>query len=159
MSNIQDAPKTLEVKIRPFANQSTKDRADQNGVSRVLLTSVALSELNLKPGQVCYIWKKDELDRKEAIAWTTTEKNNNKKIIHMSKTFQDLLDFKLSDDLLVSAAGNVKIAEAVVLREITPQHPEEVPELQGEAKSHWEWFLRENLSRSISLASIWFLAL
>lgn len=154
MSNIQDTQKTLEVKIRPFANQNFKDRPDQNGVSRVYLASTALSELNLKPGMLCHIWRKDDQDKKEAIAWLTTEKSTNKKVIHMSKTFQDVCDFKLADDLLISGAGTLGTAGSIFLRDITSQEPVEVAEIEDEDRSHWEWFLRENLSTSKKMSLI-----
>lgn len=147
MSNIQDTQKTLEVKIRPFANQNFKDRPDQNGVSRVYLASTALSELNLKPGMLCQIWKKDEQERKEAVAWLTTEKSTNKKVIHMSKTFQDVCDFKLSDDLFLCAAGTVGVAGSIFFRDITSQESGEIPEISEEDRPHWEWFLRESLGK------------
>ncbi|KAK0111390.1 AAA+-type ATPase [Cadophora gregata] len=150
MSKIQDAQKTLEVKIRPFANQNFKDRPDQNGVSRVYLSSTALSELNLKPGMLCHIWKKDELEheKKEAIAWLTTEKSTNKKVIYMSKTFQDVCDFKLADDLLISGAGVLGIAGSIFLRDITQQESADTLDIEDEDRPHWEWFLRENLGRA-----------
>ena len=128
-------------------------KPDQNGVSRVYLASTALSELNLKPGMLCHIWKKDDLEKKEAIAWLTTEKSTNKKVIHMSKTFQDVCDFKLADDLLISGAGTLGIAESIFFRDITSQESVEVAEIEGEDRSHWEWFLRENLSTLRSFSS------
>ncbi|KAL2065615.1 hypothetical protein VTL71DRAFT_3285 [Oculimacula yallundae] len=150
MSNTQETQKTLEVKIRPFANQSFKERADQNGVARVYLTTMALSELNLKPGMLCKIWKKGELEKKEAIAWNTTENRNNKKVINMSKTYQDYCGFLLSDDLVICicGAGTVSTARSVFMRDITSQESGELAEIGDEDRPHWEWFLKDHLSRA-----------
>ncbi|CZT04628.1 hypothetical protein WAI453_007764 [Rhynchosporium graminicola] len=148
MSNIPDTKKTLEVKIRPFANQNFKERSDQKDVSRVYITSVALSELNLKPGMLIQIWKKDESERKEAIAWNTTEKANNKNVIQMFKTFREFCDFTLSDDLLICGAGDVSTAGSVFLRDVTSQESGKITDISDEDRPHWEWFLRDSLSRA-----------
>ena len=105
-------------------------------------------ELGLQSGQACYLWKKDASSdtRREAVAWLTTEKNLSKKVVQISKTFQEVCSFKLADDLIIAAAGNVNIAELIILRDVT-EGAEHVPELRGEDKPHWEWYLRENLGK------------
>jgi AAA family ATPase len=67
-------------------------------------------------------------------------------VVQMSKTFQEVCGFKLADDLVIGAAGNVNIAESIILRDVT-EGSEPVPELEKEDKPHWEWYLRENLGR------------
>jgi hypothetical protein len=151
MSNTQDTQKTLEVKIRPYSNQNNQERPDQRGISRVHMCKEALMELGLQSGQACYLCKKDEPSdkRREAVAWLTAEKNLSKKVVQMSKTFQEVCGFKLADDLIIGAAGNVNIAGSIVLTDITTtEGGEPVPELSKEDKPHWEWYLRENLGRS-----------
>ena len=150
MSNTQDTQKTLEVKIRPYSNQNNQERPDQKGVSRVHMCKEALMDLGLQSGQACYLWKKDEGSdtRKEAVAWLTAEKNLSKKVVQVSKTFQEVCGFKLADDLVIGAAGDINIAESIVLRDVS-EGSEPVQELGSEDKPHWEWYLRENLGRSI----------
>lgn len=65
----------------------------------------------------------------------------------MSKTFQEACGFKLGDDLCISAAGQLSVVENVVLRDVTANE-EGTPELGEADRPHWEWFLRESLSRS-----------
>ncbi|KAG9233680.1 putative ATPase family gene 2 protein [Amylocarpus encephaloides] len=138
--------KTLEVKIRPF--QSSQERADQKGVSRVHLSKEALFDLKLEAGQPCLIWKAAETpdQKREAIAWPTTEKSLGKKAAQISRTFQEVCGFKLSDDLKISAAGPLQMAESIVLRDITPE--DSGPELKEEDKGAWDWPLRESLFRA-----------
>jgi AAA family ATPase len=150
MSNTpQDTQKTLEVKIRPYSSQNNQERPDQKGASRVYLCREALLDLKLEPGQVCYILKVTDSEkvRREAIAWLTAEKSLSKKVIQMSKSFQEASGFKLGDDVKISAAGAVPVATSIVLRDITAQELEATPELGGQDKPHWEWFLRESLCR------------
>lgn len=151
MSNIQETQKTLEVKIRPYSNQTNQERPDQKGVSRVHLCRDALLDLKLDSGRPCYLWKTTETEdqRKEAIAWLTTEKYLSKKVIQISKTFQELCGFKLGDDLNIKATGSpyVAPAESIILRDITAQELDATPELGDQDRPHWEWFLRESLCR------------
>jgi AAA family ATPase len=152
MSNTQDMQKTLEVKIRPYSNQNNQERPDQKGISRVHMCKEALMDLGLQPGQAISLWKKDESTslRRDAVAWLTAEKNLSKKVVQMSKTFQEVCGFKLADDLVIGAAGNVTVAESITLRDIT-EGSGPVSELGSEDKPHWEWYLRENLGRSCCL--------
>ena len=150
MSNTQDIQKTLEVKIRPYSSPNNQERPDQKGVSRVHMCKEALMDLGLHSGQACYLWKKDEsLDtRKEAVAWLTAEKNLSKKVVQISKTFQEVCGYKLADDLVIGPAGSVNIADSIILRDVT-EGLEPVTELGSDDKPHWEWYLRENLGGSI----------
>jgi AAA family ATPase len=149
MSNIQDAQKALEVKIRPYSNQTNAERPDQKGVSRVHLCKEALFELRLEAGQPCFLWKSENEDQKrEAIVWPTAEKSLSKKVIQMSKTFQEACGFKLGDDLKISAAGGaVSIADVIVLQDVTGEVVDTILELSDQDRPYWEWFLRESLSR------------
>lgn len=152
MSIIQDTQKTLEVKIRPYANQNNQERPDQKGVSRVHLCRDALLDLKLDSGKPCYLWKTTETEdqRREAIAWLTTEKSLSRKVIQISKTFQEHCGFKLGDDLIIKATGAPYItpAESIVLRDISTNGVDFIPELSEEDRRHWEWYLRETLCRS-----------
>jgi AAA family ATPase len=146
---MQDTQKTLEVKIRPYSNQNNQERPDQKGISRVHMSKEALMDLGLQSGQAVYLWKKDEISdaKREAIAWLTAEKNLNKKVVQMSKTFQEVCGFKLADDLVIGAAGDINIAELIILKDVS-EGAETVPELTKEDKPYWEWYMRENLGRS-----------
>jgi AAA family ATPase len=148
-STPQDTQKTLEVKIRPYSNQSIQERPDQKGASRVHLCREALLDLKLESGQICYISKvnEPESERREAVAWLTAEKSLSKKVVQMSKAFQEACGFKLGDDVKISTGGALDVATSVVLRDVTAQELDAVPELGNQDKPHWEWFLRESLSR------------
>ncbi|RFU34450.1 hypothetical protein B7463_g1841, partial [Scytalidium lignicola] len=150
MSASPEAQKTLEVKIRPYASQNNQDRPDQKGVARVHMNREILLDLRLDPGQPCYLWKTDQdsSKRREAIAWLTSEKSLSKKVIQMSKAFQEACGFKLGDDLNISAAGSLKLADGVILRDASVQEPDKLPELVAEDRIHWEWYLREPLGRA-----------
>jgi AAA family ATPase len=141
MSNTQET-KALEVKIRPYPTQ-IKERPDLNGLSRVLLSPDALIYLGLKAGSPCYIWKNDEETKREAIAWPAAEKNL--KNVQVTKTFQAICGFKLSDDVRISAGppGELATAESVILRDIT----ENVPEIEEEDLYPWEWTLKKDALR------------
>jgi AAA family ATPase len=147
MSNSQDPQKTLEAKIRPYSNQNSQDRPDQKGASRVHLCRETLLDLKLESGQPCYLWKVNETEgeRRAAIAWLTTEKSLSKKVVQMSKSFQEACGFKLGDDVKISAGGVLEVAASIVLRDITAQELDTTPGLGDQDKPHWEWFLRENL--------------
>jgi AAA family ATPase len=156
MSNTpQDTQKTLEVKIRPYSSQNSQERPDQKGASRVHLCREALLDLKLESGQVCYITKLNESEskRREAIAWLTAEKSLSKKVVQMSKSFQEACGFKLGDDVKISAGGVMDVAASVVLRDITAQDLDTIPELGAQDKPHWEWFLRESLGRYFTIPS------
>jgi AAA family ATPase len=149
MWNTQDTQKTLEVKIRPYSNQTNAERPDQKGVSRVHLCKEALFELQLEAGQPCFLWKSGNEDQKrEAIVWPTAEKSLSKKVIQMSKTFQEACGFKLGDDLNISAAGGaVDVADVIILRDVTAEAVDAALELSSQDRPYWEWFLRESLGR------------
>jgi AAA family ATPase len=150
MWNSQDAQKTLEVKIRPYSNQTNAERPDQKGVSRVYLCKEALFELKLEAGQPCFLWKSEDEDQKrEAIVWPAAEKPPlSKKVIQMSRTFREACGFKLEDDLNISAAGGaVDIAGVIVLRDVTAEVVDTTLELSDQDRPHWEWFLTESLGR------------
>ena len=149
MSDTQNTQKTLEVKIRPYSNQTNPERPDQKGVSRVNVCKEALFDLKLEAGQTCYLLKVGDTEnrKREAVIWNTAEKTLSKKVIQMSKTFQEACGFKLGDDLKISAAGGaVMAAEMIVLRDVTAQELDTTPEISDDDRPHWEWFLRESLS-------------
>ena len=144
-----DTQRTLEVKIRPYSSQNNQERPDQKGASRVHFCREALLDLRLESGQPCFIWKTSENSdqRREAIAWLTSEKALSKKVIQISKTFQEACNFKLGDELFVSAAGRLNLADSVVLRDVTAEELDSTPKLKQDDRPHWEWYLRESLSR------------
>ncbi|POS87107.1 AAA family ATPase-like protein [Erysiphe pulchra] len=150
MTNTINTESKIEVKIRPFSGAHNQERPDQKGVSRVYLCKEALTELKLDPGQVCYLSKLDETEKRkrEAIVWLTFEKNLSKKVIQISKTFQEACGFKLGDDLVVRAAGTLRESEILILKDVTVLCDNETPELEQQDKSHWEWYIRENLGRA-----------
>ncbi|RDL31428.1 AAA family ATPase-like protein [Venustampulla echinocandica] len=150
MSNTPDTQKTLEVKIRPYSGPNNQERPDQKGVSRVHMCKESLMDLRIDAGQPIYIWKNGQTqnERREAIAWPTAEKSLSKKVVQMSKTFQEICDCKLGDDLNICAAGPLREAESIVLRDLTAEELDTVLELGDEDKSHWVWFLRESLARA-----------
>jgi AAA family ATPase len=149
MSNtFQDTQKTLEAKIRPYPNQKNQESPNQKGASRAILCREALLDLKLESGQVCYITKVNDPDseRREAVAWLTEEKSLSKKVVQMSKAFQEACGYKLGDDVKISAGGAMDIATSIVLRDITAQELGPTPEL-GEDKPYWEWYLRREILR------------
>ena len=152
ISNPQE--KILEVKIRPYPNQS-QERPDQDGASRVFLSMNALLDLGLASGQTCYIWKIGEgvaengkqTEKREAIAWLSTEKNLSKKVAQVSKVFQEACGLKLGDELGISSAGGVvpKVVVSVGFRDVTAEAGDGIEELDEEDKVHWEWHLSKHL--------------
>lgn len=149
MSHSKDVHKILEVKIRPFSNHNSQELRDQRGVSRVHLSKEALFDLKLESGQPCYLWKKGTSgnQKREAIAWLASEKTLGKKALQMTRTFQEVCGFNLADDCHICAAGPLRVAESVVLRDLTPKENDTIPELAGDLKANWVVFLREQLCR------------
>lgn len=153
MSNLQNTQKTLEVKIRPYSNPKNHERADQKGAARVHLSREALYDLRLDPGYKCYLWKTgdDPSTGKEALAWLTPENSLNKKVIQISKVFQEAGGFKLGDDLNICAGAKPDVADNITLREIPIDvtakdgSQEVAPELNAEELSHWTWYLKDYL--------------
>lgn len=141
MSDITNSQKTLEVKIRPFPNPNNQERSDQKGAARVLLSRDALLHLGLESGQICYLWRNGESRdaRIQAVAWLSPEKSLGKKVIQMSKTFQDIFSFKLSDDLNICAGGSLPVLETVFMSDITIL--DDKHHKLGQSNRHWEWFL------------------
>jgi len=142
--------RTLEVKIRPYPNQS-QERPDQDGATRVMLSMNALLDLGLSSGQICYLWKNGETRdaRREAIAWLSTEKNLNKKVAQISKAFQEVCGYKLGDDLII-APGNgeePKAAQNVSFKDVSVGVGD-IEELSEEDRPHWEWHLKKSLGLS-----------
>jgi AAA family ATPase len=146
MSTNKDTQKTLEVKIRPFQN-SAIERADQKGLSRVHLSKEALFDLKLEAGQPCLLWKvgEDEGQKIEAIAWPTSEKSLGKKAAQMTRSFQEICGFKLSDELKISAGGSLQMMESVIVKDTTAL--DTLPELKAKEKPAWDWLLREFLCK------------
>lgn len=144
--------KTLECKIRPYGNANTQERPDQKTLARVYLSTEALRELGLSPGMPCFLWKVNEISdrRRSAIIWNTTEKQLSKKVVQMTKTFREATGFNLGDDIKICAGKTVdiKLAESIVLRDVTSEDTEGFYELPEEDKTHWEWYLKENLRKS-----------
>ncbi|KAI1006295.1 hypothetical protein K3495_g1921 [Podosphaera aphanis] len=151
MSEIADLQKILEVKIRPYPGPNNQERPDQKGLSRVYLSREGLHDLKLESGQVCYIWKPTDNGieiKKEAIAWLTIEKSLSKKVVQISKAFQEACDFKLGDDVVIQAAGALDMTETIILKDMTALENTAVVELRDDERPYWEWFVRENLSRA-----------
>ena len=69
----------------------------------------------------------------------------SKKVVQISKTFQEACGFKLGDDIFISAGGNLNVAESVLLRDITAKEVDTCPELSSRDRPYWEWGLEENL--------------
>jgi AAA family ATPase len=140
MSEMQNGQKVLEVKIRSLPGQ---ERQDQKDVSRVFLSRETLFDLRLEVGQLCYLWKLDDIgvQRRQAIAWAATQKLN-KNVVQMFKTFQDACGFKLDDKIALAPAGDIQSAECVILRDNTG-----IDELKERDLPHWEWYLGDKLGK------------
>jgi AAA family ATPase len=117
----------------------------------VYLSKEAIFDLRLEAGQPCFLWRagEDEGQKREAIAWPTSEKSLGKKAAQMTRTFQEMCGFKLSDDLKISAAGPLQMLETIVLRDVTAL--DSLSELTVEDKLVWDWPVRESLCKSKSL--------
>jgi AAA family ATPase len=151
MSEIQNDRKILEVKIRSLPNQ---ERQDQRDVSRVFISKDALLDLRLEAGQLCYLWKLEDVGarRRQAIAWPAAQKLN-KNVIQMFKTFQDVCGFKLEDKIALAPAEDIQSAECVILKDITG-----IDGLKKGDLPHWEWYLEDKLGRqTVHVASFTFL--
>ncbi len=148
MSNSQAVQKTLEVKIRPYPTQ-IQEKGDFKGAARVYLSSDALLDLGLRPGQVCSLWRLNEAanERRDAIAWNTPEKSMGKKVVQMSRVLQEACGFKLSEELKIVAAGDLRAVETLVLRDVTAKESLDAEELGDEERKCWEWYLSDHLCK------------
>ncbi len=144
----------LEVRVRPFSNPSNQERPDHRGNARVHVSREVLLDLKIESGQPCYLWKvsEGETSRRMAVAWLTAERLLSKKVVQISRSFQDACGFKIGDYLFISAAEHLQDAASIVLRDVSESVGEHaVMEMKEEDRSHWEWFLREYLGRGFSL--------
>ena len=114
-----------------------------------------LLDLGLESGQTCYIWRVgDTFDSKrEATAWLAAEKNLSRKVVQLSKAFQEACGFKLVDELNICSAGGAfpRIAENVLLRDVTAEEDDAVSELTETERPHWEWYVGHQLSMYLYL--------
>jgi AAA family ATPase len=63
----------------------------------------------------------------------------------MTRNFQEVCGFKLSDELKISAAGPLRMAESIILKDITSF--DTFSELKDEEKHVWDWPLRESFCK------------
>ena len=137
MTDLQNAQRCAEVKIRTLPNVERSDRKD---VSRVFLSMDTLLELRLEAGQPCSVWKVEDADsRREAIAWPSAQKIN-RNVMQMFKSFQDHCGFRLEDRIAVAPAGPLVTADIVVLRDVSGGTA-----LEEKDRAHWEWYLEDKL--------------
>lgn len=132
--------KPQEFKLRAIPST----RSDQKEVSRVFLSADVMYEMGLKAGQPCYLWKSDEPDskRREALVFNVLGQKLNKDVIQIYKPFQEICGFKLEDRITILPAEELKTAETVSLRDVTPGAA-----LSERDRVHWEWALEEKLSK------------
>lgn len=140
MSDIPNAQKALEVKIRTLPGQ---ERQDQKDLSRVFLSSDAMRDSRIEAGHPCYMWKIDDPgdQRREGLAWPSPQKLN-KNVAQMFKTFQETCGFKLEDRIAVAPAEGLQTVSCVVLRD-TSSHAS----LNERDRPHWEWYMEDKLGR------------
>ena len=140
MAAPSSAVKSQEFKVRPTLG---KTREDQQDASRVFFSNDALQSLNLTIGKPCYLWKgEDATQRRVGIAWNAAASQNlGKTALQMFPSFKDTCGFKLEDKLLVSSAGDLRMAKTILLREV---------ESSASADSHkemWETLIRYKLGK------------
>jgi AAA family ATPase len=143
--------RAVEVKIRSLPNAERTDRKD---VSRVFLSIDTMLDLRLEAGQPCYLWKIDDVDtrKREAIAWLSAQKIN-RNVMQMFKPFQDHCGFRLEDRIAVAAAGNLCLADTVILRDVS----ESAGPLEENDRPHWEWYLEDKLGMLYSYVQNYYL--
>ncbi|KAG9244822.1 putative ATPase family gene 2 protein [Calycina marina] len=151
MSSLQNAQKTLAVKVRPPPEKDGLHGG--RTLSRVYMNRDTLLDLKLKQSEPCYLWKPEEEDgRIEAVADLSLEKNLKPGLLQVSHKFQELLGVKLSGDLIIGAGDDpFENANSIILRNITnskgdAEALEVVPD-EVEVK-WWEVILREHLFKS-----------
>ncbi|RAL60273.1 hypothetical protein DID88_000053 [Monilinia fructigena] len=140
--------KILELKIRPYQAQS-QERPDFKNVARVYVCTDVLLDLQVKSGETCYLWKSSEGEhtRREAVIWLATEKLS-RKVVQVSKAFQEACGFRLSDEVLnIAGGGELSVAKEILIKDVGMVEGV-MPELKGRVKIGWECILEDLFARA-----------
>ncbi|KAG4027110.1 hypothetical protein MFRU_033g00800 [Monilinia fructicola] len=140
--------KILELKIRPYQAQS-QERPDFKNVARVYVCTDVLLDLQVKSGETCYLWKSSEGEhtRREAVIWLATEKLS-RKVVQVSKAFQEACGFRLSDEVLnIAGGGELSVAKEILIKDVGMVEGV-MPELKGRVKVGWECILEDLFARA-----------
>lgn len=110
--------KTLEFKIRPQGGGALKSRDDQQDAARVYFSGDALATLQLKPGDLCELWKEGG-PRATGIAWNAPGTPTiGKGVMIMHPSFRDACGFTLQDTISVTAGQPLRQAGSIILEEL-----------------------------------------
>ncbi|TGO11331.1 hypothetical protein BTUL_0112g00210 [Botrytis tulipae] len=141
------AEKLLELKVRPYQAQS-QERPDFRNVARVYVCTDVLLDLQVKNGETCYLWKSSEGEhtRREAVIWLATEKLS-RKVVQVSKAFQEACGFKLSDDVIVARGAKLEVAKEILIKDVGMVEGV-MRELTGDAEIAWKFVLDDLLARA-----------
>ena len=128
--------------VRPFSKPA---RADLKDAFRIYLAPGALTQLGLKPGDLCEVWK-DPSKKGKAVAWPPTEKLQEN-IVQTSKILQSTYGLRLGDKLSVQKSDAcIRDIAAVYLRELQDDCMlGSSNDEQRREKFCWEWFLEKPL--------------
>ncbi|QSZ31039.1 hypothetical protein DSL72_000600 [Monilinia vaccinii-corymbosi] len=140
--------KILELKIRPYQAQS-QERPDFKNVARVYVCTDVLLDLQVKSGETCYLWKSSEGEhtRREAVVWLATEKLS-RKVVQVSKAFQEACGFRLSDEVLnITGGGELGVAKEISIKDVG-MFEGVMPELRGRVRIGWECILEDLFARA-----------
>lgn len=146
------AEKILELKVRPYQAQS-QERPDFRNVARVYVCTDVLLDLQVKNGETCYLWKSSEGEhtRREAVIWLATEKLS-RKVVQVSKAFQEACGFKLSDDVIVARGAKLEVAKEILIKDVGMVEGV-MRELTGDAEVAWKFVLDDLLGRTFFIVS------
>ncbi|KAI0132288.1 P-loop containing nucleoside triphosphate hydrolase protein [Xylariales sp. AK1849] len=128
--------KSVEGKAR--LQTQTQELQNQKNAAKIFIHPTTLYESGLQAGQLCTI----ECNGKpphEAIGWPTPEKGTAKNVVLLSRALLKLADISLQDTIrVVSDAGAVPDADAVVIRDITP----DIPPIAQVDRDHWAYSIK-----------------
>lgn len=152
------APETklLELKVRPYQAQS-QERPDFKNVARVYVCTDVLLDLDVKNGETCYLWKSSEPEhtKREAVIWLATEKLS-RKVVQVSKAFQEACGLRLSDEVIVSRAGELNVAKDILIKDVG-MFEGGMPQVTGEVEIAWRLILQDLLGRDFFHYFLWIL--
>ncbi|CAD6447723.1 08184886-f5fe-4055-9e53-f60f265b43be [Sclerotinia trifoliorum] len=139
--------KILELKVRPYQAQS-QERPDFKNVARVYVCTDVLLDLQVRNGETCYLWKSSEGEhtRREAVIWLAAEKLS-RKVVQVSKAFQEACGFKLSDDVIIARAGKLEVAKDILIKDIGMVEGV-MRELSGDVRIGWRCILEDLFARA-----------
>lgn len=135
--------KAVEGKVR----LQTQELPNQKHAAKAFIHPNVFYDSGLQTGSLCTIeatTANGTSKRCQVIGWPSPDKNIAKNVVLLSRALQKAANLELGDAIRVSDAGDVPEAETIVVKDVTPDNPSVVPDIQ----KFWLWNIKGRLGRS-----------